>query len=195
MHIENVHIHMGPSGAIGAAVLAALVAGSAQEEMRTESGILVPPSIGEYWKGQGGIYAGVGRGRNGGKDYCLILPTDPRAIFAKRMLGTYGIDVPNASSDHDGMTNTKALAGAGSELCQEILGLDIEGHKDFYLMSRTDARLCSANVPEQFEKEWYLTSTQYSAGYAWSQYFFDGGQSSFSKEFEARARACRRLFL
>ncbi len=180
MNIQNVHIHLGHSGAIGAAMLAALVAGTtpeAQAEPKASSNILVPPAIGEYWKGQGGIYAGVGRGHDS-PDYCLILPIDPRAIFVKRMLGTYGIEVPNASSDHDGMANTVALADAGSDLCKEILALEIEGHKDFYLMSRTDARLCWANVPEQFKKEWYLTSTQCSALTAWIQDFINGYQGN-----------------
>lgn len=31
------------------------------------------PTIGDYWPGQGGIFAGLMRGRDGGKDYALIL--------------------------------------------------------------------------------------------------------------------------
>ena len=193
MHIKNVNIHLG-RGAPSVAVLAALAGAFASNGAPVEPKV-VPPSIGQYWEGQGGIYVGMGRGYEGARDYCLILPTDPSAIFAKRMLGTYGIDVPNAGSIHDGPANTIALAGAGSELCKEILALDIESHKDFYLMSRTDARLCWANVPEQFEKEWYLTSSQYSADDAWGQSFDDGGQDGYDEKFEARARACRRLFL
>lgn len=192
MHIENVNIHMGNPG-IGAALLAGLF--TRQMEDKEPASKPVPPEIGEYWQGQGGIYAGMGRGRDGGKDYCLILPTDDRAIFTKRALGTYGVDVQNASSDHDGPTNTASLASAGSELCKEILALEIEGHKDFYLMSRTDAQICWANVPEQFKKEWYLTSTQYSSNHAWLQHFGNGFTSTSGKVCEASARACRRLFL
>ena len=193
MHIKNVNIHLG-RGAPSIAVLAALAGAFASNGAPVEPKV-VPPAIGQYWEGQGGIYVGMGRGYEGGRDYYLILPTDPSAIFTKRMLGTYGIDVPNAGSIHDGPANTAALAAVGSELCKEILSLDIEGHTDFYLMSRTDARLCWANVPEQFEKEWYLTSSQCSAGNAWVQYFADGGQGYYDKKFEASARACRRLFL
>ena len=189
MHIQNVNIHLG-SGALSTALLAAFVADQVTDGASAAS---PTPAIGEYWERQGGIYVGMGRGYNGSRDYCLILPTDAKAIFNKRILGTYGIDVPNAGSDHDGPANTIALAGAGSELCKEIIALEIEGHKDFYLMSRTDAQLCWANVPEQFEKEWYLTSTQYSSGYAWDQGFRNGYTDNYIKEFEARARACRRL--
>jgi hypothetical protein len=201
MNIQNVHIHLGGS-ALGAAALAALMSFDATEPVRTEkartaapTGVLTPPRIGEYWKGQGGVLVGIGRGYDGAKDHYLILPTDPRiAKGKKRMLGTYGADVPGASSDHDGMANTIALAKAGSELCQEILDMEIDGHKDLYLMSRADARLCMANVPELFEKEWYLTSTQCSSDNAWDQLFNDGGQNADGKKFEALWRPVRRIF-
>jgi hypothetical protein len=201
MNIQNVHIHFG-SSALGAATLSALMSFEASEPVRTDkartaasTSVLTPPRIGEYWKGQGGVLVGIGRGYDGAKDHYLILPTDPRiAKGKKRMLGTYGTDVAGASSDHDGMANTIAFAKAGSELCQEILDMEIEGHKDLYLMSRADARLCMANVPELFEKEWYLTSTQYSGYYAWLQGFGYGGQYTDFKKFEALWRPVRRIF-
>ena len=153
------------------------------------------PRIGAVWPGQGGIYVGMGRGYEGIPDHHLIVPTDPRAIFEERDLGTYSVDVKGACSNHNGMANTIALADAGSTLCKEILGLEIDGHEDFYLMSRTDASLCMANVPELFEKDWYFTSTQYSASSAWSQFFSHGTQGSSSKSYEGRARAVRRFVL
>jgi hypothetical protein len=202
MHIQNVHIHIGGS-ALGAAALAALMSfdgpgPESTDKARAEpsTGALVVPRIGEYWEGQGGVLVGIGRGYGSAKDHYLILPTDPRiAKGKKRMLGTYGTDVAGADSDHDGMANTIAFAKAGSELCQEILDMEIEGHKDLYLMSRADARLCMANVPELFEKEWYLTSTQYSSDHAWSQGFLNGTQGTDLKKFEALWRPVRRLFL
>ena len=175
------------------ALLAALSA--SMSPSKPEEPIAARPNIGEYWEGQGGIYVGRGRGHDGGRDYSLILPTDKSTIFEKRSLGTYGTDVTGATSDHDGMANTTALAIAGSNLCVEALSVEIEGHKDFYLMSRTDARLCWANAPELFEKEWYLTSTQYSSTIAWLQLFSDGHTGNYYKNFEARARFCRRSFL
>jgi hypothetical protein len=200
MHIQNVNINLGRSGPLGAAFLAALFAGglpqpAAVPKPAPAAGILVPPRIGEYWKGQGGIYVGIGRGHEGIPDHHLILATDAKSIFTKRALGTYGVDVTGATSDHNGMANTIALADAGSDLCKEIRSLVIDGHDDFYLMSRTDARLCLANVPEQFEKEWYLTSTHYSSSNAWTQNFDGGFQCYDFKKFEARARAVRRLIL
>ncbi len=153
------------------------------------------PAIGEYWQGQGGIYVGRGRGRDGGHDYDLILPTDSRTIFKNRSIGTYEIDVKGATSDHDGLANTMALAAAGSDLCKEALEIEIEGHKDFHVPSRIDLRLLWANVPELFDKEWYLSSTQYSSDDAWSQDFGGGTQYDNGKEFEAGCRFVRRSFL
>ena len=120
---------------------------------------------------------------------------DPAPTKPKRAIGTYGIDVKGADSDHDGMANTIALAAAGSELCAEILQLEVDGHQDFYLMSRADARLCMANVPELFEKDWYWTSTQYSSHDAWVQDFYDGNQGDSRKESECLFRPVRRLIL
>lgn len=192
MNIQTVNIHLGSplaSAAILSAIFSSPPPGSVQETK------LVPPAIGEVWPSQGGIFVGMGRGRNGAKDHCLILPTDERAIFTERCLGTYGVDVNGASSYHDGMANTVALAESGSDLCKEILALDIDGHKDFYLMSQTEAQLCWANVPEQFKKEWHLTSTQYSSDGAWGQSFGLGYTGYGTKDSTASARACRRLFL
>ena len=50
--------------------------------------IATPPAIGEVWPGQGGIYAGVARGRDGEPDYHLILCAEaPTTAFnwAKRL--------------------------------------------------------------------------------------------------------------
>jgi len=197
MHIQNVNIHLSVPG-FGAALLSALAEfGSAPEAEITTAptGKPVPPAIGDYWAGQGGIYAGLVRGRDGASDYHLVLATDPKSVFTQRSIGTYGTDVNGATSDHDGAANTQAYAEAGSDLCKEILALEIDGHTDFYLPSRVEARLLWCNLPEQFEKEWYLTSTQYSSGDAWGQYFDYGGQGTDDKKFEARARAVRRLIL
>ena len=192
MNIQTLNINLGNS-AMGGALLAALSA--SMSPSKPEEPIATRPNIGEYWQGQGGIYVGRGRGRDGGRDYSLILPTDKSTIFEKRSLGTYGTDVTGAASDHDGMANTIALAIAGSNLCVEALSVEIEGHKDFYLMSRTDLQLCWANVPELFEKEWYLSSTQCSITTAWLQDFSDGHTYHHDKRSEARARLCRRSFL
>lgn len=45
------------------------------ERLRRDQSIIRPselPQIDMYWDGQGGIFAGIMRGRDGGKDYALI---------------------------------------------------------------------------------------------------------------------------
>lgn len=200
MRIDNVHINLGgASPLIVSAMLAAIASGSgpasAPKQPAAAASTLTPPAIGEYWTGQGGVYVGIARGFGDQRDAHLVLAIDPDSKFEERQLGTYGVDVKGATSDSDGRANTIALAEAGSELCKEILEVEIDGHEDFGLMSRQEARLCIANVPEQFEKEWHLTSTQYSAYSAWLQDFLSGGQYGYDKKFEARARLVRRLFL
>lgn len=194
MNIQTINIHMGHSPVVAAA-LAALLAGAEHTDAQAPPSNLVQPPIGEYWTGQGGIYAGTVRGRDGGKDFCLIVPTDPKAIFTKRSLGTYGTDVTGATSYHNGPANTRALAETGSDLCKEILALEIEGHKDFFLPSQTELMMCWVNVPELFEKVWHLSSTQSSARNAWHQDFGYGLTYTNDKKAEAVGRACRRLFL
>jgi hypothetical protein len=206
MHAQTINIHFGRSSPHEAALLASLFAGLASEADITgkapaaASAIspapspLTPPAIGKYWLGQGGVYAGLGRGYDGKPDHHLIV-MDAAPTRAKRQLGTYGVDVAGACSIHDGMANTIALAKAGSELCAEILALEVDGHNDFYLMSRADGHLLMANVPELFEKDWYWTSTQYSSYYAWFQDFGDGYQYNTSKKSELLGRPVRRLIL
>jgi len=202
MRIDTVNIHLGGmSPLIASAMLSAFAASSIPGTQPTKrasgsaTSNLTPPKIGEYWTTQGGVYVGTARGFDERGDAHLILAVDPASKFEGRSLGTYGIDVKGATSDYDGLANTIALAKAGSELCKEILEVEIDGHKDFALMSRQDARLCIANVPEQFEKEWHLTSTQASVYNAWGQDFNYGGQNYSRKKFEGRARLVRRLFL
>jgi len=62
------------------------------------------------------------------------------------------------------------------------------------LPSRFESALLYANLQKEFVPDsWYWTGTQYSAGDAWYQSFYYGGQSNYGKSVEARARAVRRF--
>jgi hypothetical protein len=63
------------------------------------------------------------------------------------------------------------------------------------LPSRMDALVLWQNIPERFAQEAYWTGTPYAgdAGYAWSQYFFNGDQGITLTGLKLRARAVRRL--
>ncbi|BBP51215.1 hypothetical protein PHLH3_08410 [Pseudomonas sp. St386] len=154
------------------------------------------PAIGEYWSGQGGVYAGVMRGEEGHPDYHLIVPTHESVKGKKLAYGGYEVDEQEASSRRDGLANTLHLAeGSGEDhpAAQWCDSLTIEGHKDLYLPAISELALCMANVPELFEKEWHLSSTQRSAHLAFSLYFAGGGQLYDDKSRELRVRPVRRL--
>lgn len=149
------------------------------------------PKIGEYWRGQGGIYAGVMRGQEGKPDRHLIVPVAD-ALDIKSTWGCRDKEIKGADNDLYGMPNTIAMAEAGSEIAKQILAMEIEGHSDFYLFARHEARLCYLTVPELFKTDdWYWTSTQSSANYAFLQHFLNGLQHSFNKNDECWVRPVR----
>jgi hypothetical protein len=152
------------------------------------------PEVGEYWEGEGGIYAGFVRGENGAAGWHLIVPTHPSAIHDSIKWGTYNIDV-GFTSHTDGQTNTKALCLLSEEYkaATWTTTLEIEGHRDFYLPARRELALAEVNLADHFVKGWYWSSTQYSANLAWSQSFDDGTQYGACKGYTGRARAVRRL--
>ncbi len=129
------------------------------------------PRIGELWREQGGIYAGVMRGRDGGPDYHLL--------------------VGDAVNQLELVAWDKAMAAAKDMRCE------VYGHKDYTLPYRAEQSLLLANVPELFDKEWYWSCEQHAATAvsAWSQNFGDGNQDDWHKGSSNRARAVRRLNL
>lgn len=160
----------------------------------TESSVLIPPRIGEFWKGQGGIYAGLMRGDNGQPDYHLIVATD-EGSEATKAWGAAGLSEPSAGSEWDGQANTLALAESehSHPAAEWAATRSLAGHSDFYLPARRELRLCWVNVPELFEDAWYWSSTQCSPGDAWIQAFVGGSQNDGRKGFGVRARAVRRV--
>lgn len=63
------------------------------------------------------------------------------------------------------------------------------------LPTRREQSLLYANLKEQFKEAWYWSGEQSASGsgYAWVQYFYDGGQDYYRKSSYYRARAVRRL--
>jgi len=127
------------------------------------------PRIGERWRGQGGIYAGIMRGRDGAPDYHLL--------------------VGDAVETLKPIPWDKAMAA--------VKDMEGDGHKDYTLPFRAEQALQFANVPELFESEWYWSCEQLAASsdYAWVQVFGYGNQTSSPKSVNYRARAVRRLVI
>lgn len=152
--------------------------------------------IGECNEHYGGVFAGMMRGTKGKPDYYLFVPPEP-AAEAKLAWGGYAIEEPNATCAHDGLANTIALRDSkvdhpAAEFCKS---LELYGLSDYYLPSQQELKLCQINCPEVFAKEWYWSSTQFSANYAWVQSFYFGNRDFGRKDGEYRARAVRRLVI
>lgn len=125
------------------------------------------PRIGEHWSTQGGIYAGVARGRDGAPDYHLIV-----------------------GPEFDGQTDWD---GAG----KWAAGVTVHGFSDFALPFRKEQALSFANVPELFKEEYYWSCEQHASvsSNAWSQSFSNGNQHYWLKVNHLRARVVRRLVI
>lgn len=155
-----------------------------------------PPAIGQHWHGQGGVYAGLMRGVGDQPEYHLIVPTDPAGQLDEIEWGSPGENEPDATSDRDGLTNTRALFDSEHDhpAAQWATDLQIDGFRDWYLPARHELRLCYLNAPELFSTDdWYWSSTQYSPDGAWVQDFAGGGQGLDRKGDTRRAVAVRRV--
>lgn len=123
------------------------------------------PPIGDLWPGQGGIYAGMIRSREGSISQHLIV-------------------YPEALDESNWTTATEWAKK-----------LELEGHSDFTLPWRREQSVLFGNVPELFKPEYYWSREQHAEGneYAWCQGFDVGGQDFKRKHFRLRARAVRRF--
>ncbi|WP_382155335.1 DUF1566 domain-containing protein [Hydrogenophaga sp. ANAO-22] len=156
---------------------------------------LVPPRIGEHWAGQGGVYVGIIRGRDGQPDYHLIAAIGTHELEDVTW-GEYGKRIEGCDSYHDGKANTAAMAEAGNGIAKRIQALDIEGNTDWHLPSQAEIHLLAANVKEAMNQgDCYWTSTQGSASIAWYQSFGHGNQYVDFKDAELRAVAVRAIQL
>lgn len=129
------------------------------------------PRLGEYWPGQGGLNAGLILTEDRKRQYHLIVP-------------------PRTQVEHPSLAWDPAKVHAA--------GVHLDGHADFSLMMRREARLAWVNVLGEFmEGEVYWTAEQYgpSADYAWGQHSTYGHQDLWPKGTENRVLAVRRLFL
>lgn len=175
----------------------ATTAEAAQPTMQSAMRNIIVPPLGTLWPEQGGIYLGLMRGVDGKPDYHLITPDGEGGDVPDLEWGAYGKDEPGAKCRRDGLANTLALVASEHThpAAEAVAKLQINGFTDWYLGSQAEMDLLTANAPELLvEGDWYWTSTQYSAGYAWVQ-DADGDASIYDKDSEFKARAFRRLLI
>ena len=152
------------------------------------------PEIGEYWEGEGGIFIGWMPERDGGSAYPLVAASGPESEI-KAAFGGGGHETKGAGSAHDGAANTLALLSDGKDhpAASFAAKYTADGHGDFYLPARRELMLCEINVPSQFTKGLYWSSTQRSAYYAYLMVFEVGWQGDDVKNAELLVRPVRRV--
>lgn len=153
----------------------------------------------------GGFYAG--RFYIGDQPHALIIAPKAEGQIEPMPWNKSLKSVTGATSYCDGLTNTMAMAKAGSALAKQILKLRIGGFDDWHLPSRlqllvayhelTTAKAFALGEKEAFDRAWYWSSTQHAeyAVFAWVQDFNYGDQFINRKGSEWRARAVRTIKL
>lgn len=109
-------------------------------------------------------------------------------------------DIAGATSDFDGLANTRAMAAAGSPLAQAALACRSGGFDDWAIPARGSQLLQWAHLKpllpdaETFAPKWHWSSTQFSRYYAFYQSFFNGTTVIGGKSWEdGCARFVRRF--
>lgn len=127
--------------------------------------LFTPPTIGEYWAGQGGVYVGQVREEDGTTYHQIKATVKPAGLL-----------------NHGAATKWAA-------------SLTIDGHSDFALPTRRGSSLLFANLRHLFEAAWYWTSETYkgNASYAWGCSFGNGYTDFGSKSHERQSVAVRRF--
>lgn len=150
------------------------------------------PAIGDYWNGQGGIYAGIVR--NGDRQWHLISADKLAGTFRDRWSANHqslGVDF----SLRDGLHNTRLILSAepNNRLAKMIASLALGGHTDWYWPSHFENTLILTNTPEQISHNIYWSSTETSyADHAFSIAPTDGQHYS-NKSNSFNAIAVRRV--
>ena len=154
------------------------------------------PRIGEYWPGQGGIYAGIMPDYEGESPYHLVLSMD-EAVHVE--WGAYSKSHEGARSESDGYANTAALTQCGHShpAAQWAAHYQKDGHRDFHLPAQRELEMVAATLADRFSRsQWYWSSTERSDTAARGSNFNGMPFGGMFKHFlTGRARAVRRIFV
>ena len=150
-----------------AAIVGVGLADQTRRELLSQGAVeaFTPPVIGDYWPGQGGVYAGQVREDDGTQYHVILADAKPAARL------------PWAA----------ALKWAKT--------VTVDGHADFEVPTRRASALLFANLPHLFEKTWHWTSAPYAPNEsdAWICDFGGGLQGYGHKGYGTAARAVRRF--
>lgn len=166
-----------------------LLSGSNLNAWQREISDAMPPAVGQYWQGQGGIYAGEHEYPEG---RCHV-------VFAAADLSGIAYGAPNetsgVSSLMDGQANTHRLirlpdSHPAAEAAQNF---QADGHADFYLPSLEELERAHGLIFDSFKLTRYLSSTECSAFEAFGLDFALGWRAMVHKKSEITVRPMRRF--
>jgi len=154
------------------------------------------PEIGTYWKGQGGVYAGIMPDYEGTQPRFLIFAEDEAVDIS------WGPDwtTEDGAHSHDhGAANTRDLVNCRKRAHEHhaarfAAGYEKDGHQDFYLPATRELDVAYQTIRESFvETDLYWTSTEKSALMARVRNFGDVELDYLVKSMPARARPVRSM--
>lgn len=181
IHIENISIHIHHAHQ-------AITAAEPQQGIPADR-----PAIGQYWPGQGGIYAGDFLGGDGVIYGLIVADCGTSQDIGKAPWGQNG---SLALSDWDGLRNTTALIAGDNPAAKLVAKYANDGCTDFYLPARRELLLACANLHDRFGKDsWYWTSTPYedNENNAWAVYVKYGYADDSMRCNDLRVRPFRRF--
>ncbi|WP_206950988.1 hypothetical protein [Trinickia acidisoli] len=164
-------------------------------EGNTHPAAINVPAIGDYWAGQGGVYAGIMPDYVGSRPYHLIVSIDEALAVA---WGGYGREEPKARSKSDGDANTQVLERCPHRHPAAHWAADYrkDGHDDFHLPAQLELEAAMTLLSDHFTpSDWYWSSTDHSATEAEGHNRNGVDFAQMFKTFEGRARAVRRIFV
>jgi hypothetical protein len=154
------------------------------------------PAIGQYWEGQGGIYAGIMPDYVGTQPRFLIFAADEAVDLT---WGGGGSSESGALDTDYGTANTKHLAECrryrhDHEAAKFAKEYEKDGHRDFYLPSKRELDVAYQTIRDQFDPmDWYWSSTEQSKLGAYARNFGEVDLRTFFKDLKARVRPVRSM--
>ena len=197
MHITlnnpTFNLHAAPTSLASAFIAALLRSGDDEQEPREGTAVAIEPTydrpaIGEYWKGQGGFFAGDFRGDDGSIFGLICAEED----LGTKEWGPSG--EVTGLTNWNGQENTRILLANGNYPAAKAASeYTHDGHSDFYLPSQRELQLAAANIRHLFKSSYHWSSTPWGKDYAWALDFKNGYTDHHDRRYEFRAAPFRRF--
>lgn len=152
------------------------------------------PELGEYWKGQGGLYAGVMPDYEGNAPRVLIVAEDEALGIS---WGGSGATEEGARDLRNGQANTRALVDCQKpkhvhDAARFAASYEKDGHTDFYSPSKKELDVVYVTMRGLYDPmDWYWSSTEQSEALALGRNFGGVPVESLFKHMPGRALAVR----